>query len=72
MADRELALRRVNEINLRTTAGAMLLPEDSRPVFRTSAEPEELYQTEDLLRRALERNAGAVVRYWGVLAPAEI
>ena len=68
VTDRETALRRCNEINLLTAAGAMLLPEDGRPTFRTVAALDDIYGADARMRQAMEDNARAIVRYWGTLA----
>lgn len=73
-ADRGAALALCNRANLRLCRGAMLLPEDGRPVLRTTAELDDIYDAAYRLRRALEENAAAVVRWWGPLenpGPAE-
>lgn len=73
-ADRGAALALCNRANLRLCHGAMLLSEDGRPVLRMAAELDDIYDAAHRLRRALEENAAAVVRWWSLLegtAPAE-
>ncbi len=67
-ADRARCLERCNEINGQTVMGAMFLPRDGRPVFRTRAELEDLYEARRRLIRALEYNAAVVARFWGRLS----
>ena len=64
VSDRADALQRCNEINLQTSRGAMLLPEDGRAVFRTVAFLGDLYDAEELLNRALDDNSRAILRFW--------
>ncbi len=61
------ALRRCNEINLRTARGAMLLPPDGRPVFRTVADIGDAYDAAERIERALDDNARLLLRFWGSL-----
>lgn len=54
-----------NRINSRTPRGAMLLPEDGRPVYRTSADLRDIFGGEDRLREALTFAARITARFWG-------
>lgn len=65
--DRARCLERCDEINRQAVEGAMFLPKDGRPVFRTRAELEDPYGARRRLIRALEYNAAVVARFWGTL-----
>lgn len=54
-----------NRINARTARGAMLLPEDGRPVFRSWADLEDVYGADARLRQALTFAARITARFWG-------
>ena len=54
-----------NSINARTARGAMLLPEDGRPVFRACADLGDVYGGETRLREALTFAARITARFWG-------
>ena len=59
------AWRLCSRINARTARGAMLLPEDGRPVFRTCADLRDIFGGEDRLREALTFAARITARFWG-------
>lgn len=67
VSDREAALAACNEANLSLTDGAWALPEDGRPVFRTAADVEDIYDAAYRLQHTLRRSVTAVVRWWGRL-----
>ena len=52
-------------INARTARGAMLLPEDGRPVFRAWADLRDVYGGEARLRETLTYAARLTARFWG-------
>ena len=54
-----------NQINARIARGAMLLPEDGRPVFRDCADLRDIYEAETRLREALTFAARITTRFWG-------
>ncbi len=54
-----------NRINSRTARGAMLLPEDGRPVFRAWADLEDVFRADIRLRQTLTYAARIIVRFWG-------
>lgn len=66
-ADRARALERCSEINSQLTQGAVFLPKDGRPVFRTRADLKDPYGARRRLIEAIETNAAAIARYWGRL-----
>lgn len=57
--------RLCNRINARTARGAMLLPEDGRPVFRAQADLRDIFGGEERLRETLTYAARIIVRFWG-------
>lgn len=61
----EKAWKLCNGINARTARGAMLLPEDCRPVFRTWVDLRDIYGGEERLREALTFAARITARFWG-------
>lgn len=63
-ADRSAALELCNRANLRLCRGAMLLADDGRPVCRTEAAVDDIYDAAFRLREAVEENINAVVRWW--------
>lgn len=67
VADPDAALRLCNRANERMTRGAMLLGGDGRPVVRTAAAMDDIYDAEHRLREALEENIGCVGRHWGAM-----
>ena len=52
-------------INAQTPRGAMLLPEDGRPVFRVWADMGDVFGGETRLRHALTFAARITARFWG-------
>ncbi len=54
-----------NRINSRVSRGAMLLPEDGRPVFRARADMEDIFGGDMRLRAALAFAARITARFWG-------
>ena len=54
-----------NRVNVQTPRGAMLLPEDGRPVFRVRADLDAIYGGETRLRQALTHAARITARFWG-------
>lgn len=66
--DREEGLRRCNEVNRQAVRGAMFLPDDGRPVFRTRAELDDAYGANLRLKAAIEYNAGILVRFWNLMS----
>lgn len=66
--DRTAGLERCSRINSRAEAGAMFLPRDGHPVFRTTARLDDPYDARRRLIRALEYNAAVIARFWGQLS----
>ncbi len=54
-----------NRVNVQAPRGAMLLPGDGRPVFRTWAGLRDPYDAEERLRDALTFAARLTARFWG-------
>ena len=52
-------------INACLPRGAMLLPEDGRPVFRVWADMKDIYNGEAFVREALSFAARITARFWG-------
>lgn len=67
LKNRGAALTVCNRANLRMVRGALLLPEDGRPVCRTAAAMNDIYDASFRLREALDDNNSAIVRWWGRL-----
>ena len=61
----EGAWRLCNTVNTRTARGAILLPEDGRPVFRSRADLADPYRGEERLREALTYAARITAHFWG-------
>ena len=59
------AWRLCSRVNARTARGAMLLPEDGRPVFRVWADMGDVFGGEARLRQALTYAARITARFWG-------
>lgn len=68
--DRAAAMKACNEVNLMLDRGAMMLPKDGRPVFRTCAEMDDIYDAALRLHRAIDGNVRGVTRFWGTLERA--
>ena len=66
--DRGVCLERCSRINSRAESGAMFLPRDGCPVFRTTARLDDPYGARHRLIRALEYNAAVIARFWGQLS----
>ncbi len=60
--------RAASRVNSQVIEGAMFLPRDLRPVFRTTARLCELYDARERIAHALEYNGAVVVRFWGEIA----
>lgn len=65
LENRAEGLRRCEEVNRQVVRGAMFLPDDGRPVFRTRAELDDAYGARRRLQAALEYNAAILSRFWG-------
>lgn len=66
--DRTEGLRRCDEINRQAVRGAMFLPDDGRPVFRTRAELDDAFGARTRLSAAIEYNAAIISRFWGAMS----
>ncbi|MBR4544757.1 MAG: hypothetical protein IKO14_02095 [Oscillibacter sp.] len=66
--DRAEGLRRCDTVNRQAVRGAMFLPDDGRPVFRTRAELDDAYGARQRLKAAIEYNAAILVRFWNLMA----
>ena len=67
IVDRERAQTVCGEINRQVVQGSMFLHED-RAVFRTGADLFDAYSAYEHMGRALEYNAGVMVRFWSQMA----
>ena len=61
-------LAQCSRINSQVVQGALFLPEDSCPVFRTGARLYGLYDARERIAHALEYNAAVIARFWGQMA----
>lgn len=68
VGDRAQGLAECSRINSRTVQGAMFLPEDGQPVFRTGAALDDPYDARLRMIRALEYNAAVITHFWGNMA----
>ena len=66
--DRGEGLRRCDEVNRQAVRGAMFLPDDGQPVFRTRAELDDAYGARKRLAAAIEYNAAIIARFWGLMS----
>lgn len=66
--DRAEGLRRCDEVNRQAVRGAMFLPDDGQPVFRTRAELDDAYGARTRLKAAIEYNAAILSHFWGVMS----
>lgn len=57
--------RMCSRINSQVVEGAMFLPPDGRPVFRTGARLYELWDARARVADALEYNGAVIARFWG-------
>lgn len=54
-----------SRVNSQVVEGALFLPPDGRPVFRTGARLYELWDARTRVADALEYNGAVVARFWG-------
>ncbi|MBR3570942.1 MAG: hypothetical protein IKN96_09145 [Oscillibacter sp.] len=66
--NRAEGLRRCDEVNRKAVRGAMFLPDDGRPVFRTRAELDDAYGARQRLKAAIEYNAAILARFWNAMS----
>lgn len=66
--DRAEGLRRCDAVNRQAVRGAMFLPDDGRPVFRTRAELDDAFGARNRLKAAIEYNAAIISRFWGAMS----
>ncbi len=71
LENRTEGLRRCDKVNRQATRGAMFLPDDGRPVFRTRAELDDAYGARKRLKAAIEYNAAILSRFWDVMSRGE-
>jgi len=67
-AEPDRARRCCEEINRRLIRGALFLGADGSPVYRCTAEMDDVYGAESRIEEALNYSAGVMARYWGSLA----
>lgn len=68
LESRAEGLRRCDTVNRQAVRGAMFLPDDGRPVFRTRAELDDAYGARRRLKAAIEYNAAILSRFWNVMS----
>ena len=68
VGNRAEGLRRCDAVNRQAVRGAMFLPDDGRPVFRTRAELDDAYLARQHLAAAIEYNAAILSRFWGTMS----
>lgn len=65
-ADRARSL--CDEMNRRLVRGALFLEEDGAPVYRISADTDDVYMAEERIKGALHYSAQVIVHCWGRLS----
>ena len=71
LESRTEGLRRCDKVNRQATRGAMFLPDDGRPVFRTRAELDDAYGARNRLKAAIEYNSAIITRFWGAMSQSD-
>ena len=67
-ADADEARRFCEEMNRRLVRGALYLTEDGTPVYRCSAETDDVYSAEQRIAEALRYGAQVIAYCWGRLS----
>ena len=67
-ADAHEARRYCEEINRKLVRGALYLAEDGTPVYRCSAETDDVYTAEQRIAEALRYSAQVIAYCWGRLS----